>query len=122
VAFQKAALVSIRASLQQRGERLVTSIESEESSFNPRLTSAARRTSEGNSLRGGNEVSIRASLQQRGERRLPTFDATNRAVSIRASLQQRGELRTRRQIVPYRICFNPCLTSAARRTYYGGAE
>ncbi len=86
--------VSIRASLQQRGER--HGIEEQRrlvSSFNPRLTSAARRTrretrsgewkrlfqsaphfsSEANARRHGpagnfRGVSIRASLQQRGER------------------------------------------------------
>ncbi len=36
--------VSIRASLQQRGERRRCSIQSRKTRFNPRLTSAARRT------------------------------------------------------------------------------
>ncbi len=82
--------------------------------FNPRLTSAARRTSALRASYASVEVSIRASLQQRGEHRvcrflplhlfqsaphfsseanLPCFPVRRRpGVSIRASLQQRGEL------------------------------
>jgi len=37
--------VSIRASLQQRGEHLLWAVSAVEMGFNPRLTSAARRTS-----------------------------------------------------------------------------
>ncbi len=84
-------------------------------------------------------VSIRASLQQRGERAqvtatavtagafqsAPHFSSEANAlsppkapsgiVSIRASLQQRGELMV--QVAPCSdVCFNPRLTSAARRT------
>src|SRR6266508_4384635 len=63
--------VSIRASLQQRGER-------EPFHFF--------------SLRSN--VSIRASLQQRGEQVIVSINAPYPAVSIRASLQQRGERRS----------------------------
>jgi len=83
--------VSIRASLQQRGEHAGTwkliagpvfqsaphfsseanpGMEDQmrrEQGFNPRLTSAARRTQELGSRIAEFEVSIRASLQQRGE-------------------------------------------------------
>ncbi len=83
--------------------------------FNPRLTSAARRTS--GLLRSADRqcVSIRASLQQRGERVDTWRLVANINVSIRASLQQRGELRSPRGRRRAR-CFNPRLTSAARRT------
>jgi len=61
-------------------------------SFNPRLTSAARRTTP-----------------------LIRFGLTI-AVSIRASLQQRGELKEQEPIELLKWRFNPRLTSAARRT------
>src|SRR6266545_4103608 len=60
--------------------------------FNPRLTSAARRTSRRGADVWPDGVSIHASLQQRGE-----HDSAGR--SIRTT-----------------HCFNPRLTSAARRT------
>jgi len=60
--------------------------------FNPRLTSAARRTPTLTAIYGGTKVSIRASLRQRGEPFMRT-----RPSSLSAS-------------------FNPRLTSAARRT------
>src|SRR6266508_867973 len=108
--------VSIRASLQQRGEHAGTwkliagpvfqsaphfsseanpGMEDQrrrEQRFNPRLTSAARRTRWKVALElqflG---VSIRASLQQRGERINNLYIPQITLVSIRASLQQRGE-------------------------------
>src|SRR6266508_3695395 len=63
--------------------------------FNPRLTSAARRTYLFAVLRRNPPVSIRASLQQRGERQIQCKAKMSRLVSIRASLQQRGERRLR---------------------------
>src|SRR6266545_485720 len=85
--------VSIRASLQQRGEH------------GGRPGQWRRRA-----------VSIRASLQQRGERRHPLGALLFRQVSIRASLQQRGEQARARQTRIWFSSFNPRLTSAARRT------
>src|SRR6266511_3825756 len=85
--------VSIRASLQQRGEHVISDRDTAESrGFNPRLTSAARRTD-----------LVRESL-------LLCF------VSIRASLQQRGELGGVAVAAYFIYSFNPRLTSAARRT------
>jgi len=60
--------VSIRASLQQRGEH-----------------------ASGDHLSDKLRVSIRASLQQRGERAVEPASESEAEVSIRASLQQRGE-------------------------------
>ena len=60
-------------------------------SFNPRLTSAARRTYSRGLREAASKVSIRASLQQRGEHRSPENLIGRKKVSIRASLQQRGE-------------------------------
>jgi len=88
--------VSIRASLQQRGEHVISDRDTAESrGFNPRLTSAARRTD-----------LVRESL-------LLCF------VSIRASLQQRGELGGVAVAAYFIYSFNPRLTSAARRTRCG---
>ena len=108
-------------------------------SFNPRLTSAARRTARACASGSQADVSIRASLQQRGERARANEEIGRYQVSIRASLQQRGEPPTRLPI-PARAAFqsaphfsseaneirirdesrqarfNPRLTSAARRT------
>src|SRR6266540_3839635 len=87
--------VSIRASLQQRGEL-----------YDDRPWVEVLI------------VSIRASLQQRGEPPVMARNHVCRTVSIRASLQQRGEhssLYANKQV----ICFNPRLTSAARRTSAG---
>src|SRR6266508_4369261 len=61
-------------------------------SFNPRLTSAARRTDWSVAKGRTCLVSIRASLQQRGELRDHFAAKFYSCVSIRASLQQRGEL------------------------------
>ncbi len=157
--------VSIRASLQQRGEpRLISRIllfnerfqsaphfSSEANTlprltwpylacFNPRLTSAARRTAfvgDKSTLtlvsiraslqqRGERDtrcegcvsakVSIRASLQQRGEHAAERISTGLTEVSIRASLQQRGERRRAGRFRKEPRCFNPRLTSAARRT------
>src|SRR6266540_1849180 len=85
--------VSIRASLQQRGERLVD------------------KAAEARPM-----VSIRASLQQRGEPLHTYLYPSIFRVSIRASLQQRGEPWTKSFPSKKRKCFNPRLTSAARRT------
>src|SRR6266511_2515470 len=91
VEVDRRTCVSIRASLQQRGEpgygrpdasrtgfQSAPHFSSEANagtrepyrrvrSFNPRLTSAARRTGTANEIAITNGVSIRASLQQRGE-------------------------------------------------------
>src|SRR6266511_4081972 len=91
-------------------------------------------------LEDGKEVSIRASLQQRGEpesgpttstnivfQSAPHFSSEANAtasrsrdasslVSIRASLQQRGERAVKLEAGNGNDCFNPRLTSAARRT------
>ncbi len=86
--------VSIRASLQQRGEpRKDKQIESHTFQSAPHFSSEANDFTYGYGA-GESYVSIRASLQQRGE----PHDGTASA------------WRTR--------CFNPRLTSAARRTYY----
>src|SRR6266511_2763672 len=84
--------------------------------FNPRLTSAARRTKPTNNRGNDAEVSIRASLQQRGELIQCPFYLIVKEVSIRASLQQRGELPSLCIFPTVLKSFNPRLTSAARRT------
>jgi len=61
------------------------------SRFNPRLTSAARRTTNFYPFDAEYIVSIRASLQQRGEHAIIVGLRLSYSVSIRASLQQRGE-------------------------------
>src|SRR6266540_2055070 len=108
--------VSIRASLQQRGERADGSDLPAARSFNPRLTSAARRTLSGKRKGSQNRVSIRASLQQRGEHFGCSQRRPGRLVSIRASLQQRGEHAYNHLYHHLSSGFNPRLTSAARRT------
>src|SRR6266540_1990960 len=85
-------IVSIRASLQQRGEL--------RDHFAAKFYSC---------------VSIRASLQQRGEL-IESLPSVLIEVSIRASLQQRGEPAHYPIQVPWYSSFNPRLTSAARRT------
>jgi len=59
--------------------------------FNPRLTSAARRTFISVSACACHGVSIHASPQRRGERALALYFFVGRAVSIHASPQRRGE-------------------------------
>src|SRR6266508_3474238 len=107
--------VSIRASLQQRGERVEPAESAERNSFNPRLTSAARRTDgAGRALFGrlfqsaphfSSEANVRvaqiielAMLFQYAPHFSSEANAKNfsprptlAVVSIRASLQQRGE-------------------------------
>src|SRR6266511_226187 len=64
----KDRVVSIRASLQQRGEPPYPApLLRLQQRFNPRLTSAARRTHLCSNTHAAYVVSIRASLQQRGE-------------------------------------------------------
>src|SRR6266511_3050720 len=94
VAKGRTCLVSIRASLQQRGEpsRFHDFCRPADCGFNPRLTSAARRTSICVRAWQYPRVSIRASLQQRGERVIIESVEPTTKVSIRASLKQRGEL------------------------------
>src|SRR6266545_616458 len=111
-------VVSIRASLQQRGERLFERLIPCFSGFNPRLTSAARRTPRSVCFTQTTSVSIRASLQQRGERAPRNQRSDSLSVSIRASLQQRGE-HSCPSAVQGLLGFNPRLTSAARRTRQG---
>src|SRR6266540_1759284 len=89
--------VSIRASLQQRGE--------------PEIRASVI-------LRA--RVSIRASLQQRGELKCLRSSRRNSFVSIRASLQQRGEHSIGGGVDINIKSFNPRLTSAARRTIFAG--
>src|SRR6266540_1059179 len=131
--------VSIRASLQQRGEpnqpttegmmlkfqsaphfsseanRGHANTSTGQQGFNPRLTSAARRTQRIEERSSWRLVSIRASLQQRGELIPCPFYLIVKEVSIRASLQQRGEL-IAATVKGESSSFNPRLTSAARRT------
>src|SRR6266511_506125 len=133
--------VSIRASLQQRGERVGAAAIISPVAFQ----SAPHFSSEANARRSGYRaptkefqsaphfsseandvlyfaaavsfsVSIRASLQQRGERFRERHERQSREVSIRASLQQRGEPAHYPIQVPWYSSFNPRLTSAARRT------
>ncbi len=85
--------VSIRASLQQRGELTLLIL-----------------------ARNFLSVSIRASLQQRGERLVDKAAEARPMVSIRASLQQRGEPLHSFPAHFQKGSFNPRLTSAARRT------
>ncbi len=100
-------LVSIHASPQRRGEHEEGESEGGLSGeanvalavrpdfsrrFNPRLTSAARRTT--------------------GEQ----CGHNGRLVSIHASPQRRGELELSHPFLPILLSFNPRLTSAARRT------
>src|SRR6266540_909935 len=109
--------VSIRASLQQRGERFRERQERQSNNVSIRASLQQR----GEPLSTCNlltscEVSIRASLQQRGERLPSPLLSFEREVSIRASLQQRGEPAHYPIQVPWYSSFNPRLTSAARRT------
>src|SRR6266540_4254824 len=111
------SLVSIRASLQQRGERAVK-LEAGNGNdcFNPRLTSAARRTPGVTVLRAtsaafqsaphfsseANALSKTSRSKRYSFQSAPHFSSEanvqmvliflQRGVSIRASLQQRGEL------------------------------
>src|SRR6266508_3949456 len=68
--------------------------------FNPRLTSAARRTLFDLFRLMLHKVSIRASLQQRGELICWIQSANKYVVSIRASLQQRGERKSSCEFSP----------------------
>src|SRR6266511_4007968 len=134
-------IVSIRASLQQRGElsrRIYR--RSDARRFNPRLTSAARRTRYVAVLnRRPTGVSIRASLQQRGERRramsslsisafqsAPHFSSEANAIGCERFGRNRmfqsaphfsSEANQNPGLLRAQIyCFNTRLTSAARRT------
>src|SRR6266540_3323678 len=134
--------VSIRASLQQRGELIAATVKGESSSFNPRRTSAARRTpvfgwvllgaamfqsaphfsSEANLPRQRYcrvyRVSIRASLQQRGERRNPRY--IYRSLRVQSAPHFSSEANVGLIEIKGRFGegFNPRLTSAARRTLH----
>ena len=84
--------VSIRASLQQRGERFIAQMRTLKKGFNPRLTSAARRT-----------CSARAwVLKNKVFQSAPHFSSEANEFSSTVSAHVE--------------CFNPRLTSAARRT------
>src|SRR6266511_2139193 len=108
--------------------------------FNPRLTSAARRTKPTNNRGNDAEVSIRASLQQRGEpgarqhfywstrfQSAPHFSSeansidlwfTSSNVTFQSAPHFSSEANaTDRREVFLSTCFNPRLTSAARRTH-----
>src|SRR6266511_3769972 len=111
------ARVSIRASLQQRGE-LKCLRSSRRNSFVSIRASLQQR---GEQQLLSNvflfvHVSIRASLQQRGEQLRSLKSRRVRMVSIRASLQQRGEPISLDVALLLITRFNPRLTSAARRT------
>jgi len=130
--------VSIRASLQQRGEPRSISFVCCRSRFNPRLTSAARRTRSAERLISELPVSIRASLQQRGEpfrdsnvlvdalfQSAPHFSSEANTVPLSAAQiiafqsapHFSSEANPRRgRDRPGVLRFNPRLTSAARRT------
>src|SRR6266540_4180276 len=109
-------------------------------SFNPRLTSAARRPKPPNNRVNDDEVSIRASLQQRGEpgarqhfywstrfQSAPHFSSeansidlwfTSSNVTFQSAPHFSSEANaTDRREVFLATCFNPRLTSAARRTH-----
>src|SRR6266508_356679 len=131
--------VSIRASLQQRGERhgskrcllgdefqSAPHFSSEANwrvrskvrpirGFNPRLTSAARRTNCRHRQRRILEFQSAPHFSSEANSRLRVGSIRSSNVSIRASLQQRGEL-AQAALLPGLSCFNPRLTSAARRT------
>ncbi len=107
--------VSIHASLQQRGERFSPMPGRMPNCFNPRLTSAARRTGNLSPTVGVGDVSIHASLQQRGEPRHVAENLCCRRFNPRlTSAARRTRLSSSRCIL--KTSFNPRLTSAARRT------
>src|SRR6266511_2630774 len=84
--------------------------------FNPRLTSAARRTQSAEVEALPPEVSIHASPQRQGERRNIVRLLQVKLVSIHASPQRQGEPQNDGQNREQLLRFNPRLTSAARRT------
>ncbi len=83
--------------------------------FNPRLTSAARRTNCRHRQRRILEFQSAPHFSSEANSRLRVGSIRSSNVSIRASLQQRGEL-AQAALLPGLSCFNPRLTSAARRT------
>src|SRR6266545_2819479 len=85
------------------------------SCFNPRLTSAARRTSRAGITGSQEGVSIHASPQRQGEQISFKFLSKTFDVSIHASPQRQGEPQ-REALKVVDKSFNPRLTSAARRT------
>src|SRR6266540_3962743 len=87
------------------------------SSFNPRLTSAARRTSRAGITGSQEGVSIHASPQRQGEQISFKFLSKTFDVSIHASPQRQGEPQ-REALKVVDKSFNPRLTSAARRTSF----
>jgi len=110
--------VSIRASLRQRGEPTFSSALGNTRAFQsaPHFGSEANRDNPVVPACVSYAVSIRASLRQRGEPlNFPAFPLFVN-VSIRASLRQRGEPPYCAAGYPRAPCFNPRLTSAARRT------
>src|SRR6266511_4239581 len=87
-------LVSIHASPQRQGELWLDScFHSQRICFNPRLTSAARRTGSGARSPHSTTVSIHASPQRQGEQKSTVKEKPGKSVSIHASPQRQGELR-----------------------------
>jgi len=112
--FQSAPHFSSEANSHSNARRLA------DLRFNPRLTSAARRTCPWRAGHIGGRVSIRASLQQRGERVINFPTSLDDLVSIRASLQQRGE---HAEIVPLiHQCFVSIRASLQQRGELGTAR
>src|SRR6266511_4110620 len=108
--------VSIRASLQQRGELGGVAVAAYFIySFNPRLTSAARRTRCGLLFYAPRKVSIRASLQQRGEHESRLIRSAYFKFQSAPHFSSEANIR-RRPVDQVPAGFNPRLTSAARRT------
>src|SRR6266542_1784329 len=73
-------------------------------------------------IRVGFDVSIHASPQRQGEQIRQVLYKRNILVSIHASPQRQGELRNNIALHLFSECFNPRLTSAARRTLCRGAD
>ena len=101
--------VSIRASLQPRGELSKCGFFIGFNRFNPRLASAARRTTKQSEFFSLLSVSIRASLQPRGER--------NTSQSMISTNEFQSAPRFSREANKYRIkapIVNPAFQSAPR--------
>src|SRR6266540_1037489 len=141
VLYKRNILVSIHASPQRQGElRNNIALHLFSECFNPRLTSAARRTPRDAALYNSPDVSIHASPQRQGEhyaemqigrfQRVSIHASPQRQgeqmrirefewkeyVSIHASPQRQGEPDNRAAVFVRNMGFNPRLTSAARRT------
>src|SRR6266540_646779 len=119
VLYKRNILVSIHASPQRQGELLYNiALHLFSECFNPRLTSAARRTPRDAALYNSPDVSIHASPQRQGEHYAEMQIGRFQRVSIHASPQRQGELVKWCWMELSRLSFNPRLTSAARRTIH----